>query len=460
MSHSDDAMFTHAMWKADSRSQILDGLKHLSLYPLRGRVHKVLGPMLEATGLTCSVGYSCDIYCAEGHVLEAEVVGFRDDRTLLMPVGTTRGIAPGDSVAPRSTAPSIQVDEYLKGRILNGHGGAMDGKPLPAAGISYPLHGASLNPYDRYTIDSPMQLGVRMMDACLPMGWGQRLGLFAGAGVGKSMLMGMLARNSDADVNVIALVGERGREVREFLDISLGAEALQRSVVVVATSDTPPVVRVRAALLATTIAEGFRDKGKRVLLMMDSLTRFAQAQREIGLMLGEPPASKGYTPSCFTALAELLERAGPGLKSASQRGDISGLYTVLVEGDDLSADPVADSAMAILDGHAILERSLAQQGHYPAINLQRSISRLENQLSDPSVLNAARSLRKELSLYERMEDMIHMGAYEKGSNPELDRVIAHMPHIRAFLQQQPDEACRREDALQLLRELVQAQVGQ
>jgi len=268
-------------------------------------------------------------------------------------------------------------------------------------------------------------------------------------------LLGMLARNSDADVNVIALVGERGREVREFLDISLGEEALQRSVVVVATSDTPPVVRVRAALLATTIAEGFRDKGKRVLLMMDSLTRFAQAQREIGLMLGEPPASKGYTPSCFTALAELLERAGPGLKSAPQRGDISGLYTVLVEGDDLSADPVADSAMAILDGHAVLERKLAQQGHYPAINLQRSISRLENQLSDKNVLQAARSLRKKMSLYERMEDMIHMGAYEQGSNPELDQVIEHMPRIHSFLQQQPDERCHRVEALQQLLALIQ-----
>jgi len=450
-----EAAFSESMWDESSRHKILEDLGQQPAYPLRGRVHKVLGPMLEATGLTCSVGHSCDIHCSAGHTLEAEVVGFRDERSLLMPVGTTRGIAPGDAVSARLTAPSIQVDDSLMGRVLNGQGGAMDGKDLIASGRAYPLHGASLNPYERHTVESPMQLGVRMMDACLPMGWGQRLGLFAGAGVGKSMLLGMLARNSDADVNVIALVGERGREVREFLDISLGEEALQRSVVVVATSDTPPVVRVRAALLATTIAEGFRDKGKRVLLMMDSLTRFAQAQREIGLMLGEPPASKGYTPSCFTALAELLERAGPGLKTAPQRGDISGLYTVLVEGDDLSADPVADSAMAILDGHAVLERKLAQQGHYPAINLQRSISRLENQLSDSDVLLAARSLRKELSLYERMEDMIHMGAYEKGSNPELDRVIEHMPRILAFLQQQPDESCGRQEALQQLAALFQ-----
>ena len=452
--------FLHqSIWQPKSRRHILDALAQQPAYPLRGRVHKVLGPMLEATGLSCCVGNSCDIHCAAGHRLEAEVVGFRDDRSLLMPVGTTRGIAPGDAVSPRVTAPTIQVDASLMGRVLDGKGGAMDGLPLVASGQPYPLHGTSLNPYERYTIDSPMQLGVRMMDACLPMGWGQRMGLFAGAGVGKSMLLGMLARNSDADVNVIALVGERGREVREFLDMSLGAEALQRSVVVVATSDVPPVVRVRAALLATTIAEGFRDQGKRVLLMMDSLTRFAQAQREIGLMLGEPPASKGFTPSCFTALAELLERAGPGVKSAPNRGDISGLYTVLVEGDDLSADPVADSAMAILDGHAVLERALAQQGHYPAINLQRSISRLESQLSESSVLMAARSLRKELSLYERMEDMIHMGAYEAGSNPELDKVIARMPNIRAFLQQEPNEVCSRLDALAQLSQLVHAQDG-
>jgi len=448
-------LFHASIWQSTSRRHILDDLLKQPPYPLRGRVHKVLGPMLEATGLSCCVGNSCDIYCSSGQRLEAEVVGFRDDRSLLMPVGTTRGIAPGDAVSARISAPSIQVDESLMGRVLDGKGGAMDGLPLLPSGHAYPLHGTSLNPYERHTIDAPMQLGVRMMDACLPMGWGQRLGLFAGAGVGKSMLMGMLARNSDADVNVIALVGERGREVREFLDISLGEEALQRSVVVVATSDTPPVVRVRAALLATTIAEGFRDKGKRVLLMMDSLTRFAQAQREIGLMLGEPPASKGYTPSCFTALAELLERAGPGLKSAPQRGDISGLYTVLVEGDDLSADPVADSAMAILDGHAVLERKLAQQGHYPAINVQRSISRLESQLSDEPVLMAARSLRKELSLYERMEDMIHMGAYEAGSNPELDHVMEHMPHIRAFLQQEPKERCSRLEALSQLSQLMQ-----
>jgi len=258
------------------------------------------------------------------------------------------------------------------------------------------------------------------------------------------MLMGMLARNSDAEINVIARVGERNREVREFLDFSLGEEALKRTIVVVATSDMPPVLRVRSALLATTIAEVFRSQGRQVLLMMDSLTRFAQAQREIGLMLGEPPASKGYTPSCFTAMSELLERAGPG----DNGGNISAFYTVLVEGEDLSADPVADSSMAVLDGHIVLDRKFSEKGHYPAIDLLRSISRLENQVNSTEIVQAARSLRKEISLYARMEDMIQMGAYDLGSNPELDAVIAHMPAINKFLQQGMDETCSREVALQ------------
>ncbi|MDX8395666.1 MAG: FliI/YscN family ATPase [Mariprofundaceae bacterium] len=445
-------MTSSALWNEKKRRQITDGMKHGNPYPLRGRVHKVLGPMIEATGLKASIGYAADIECSAGHRIEAEVVGFRDDRTILMPVGSTRGMGPGDAVCPRSVPPSIQVDDTLLGRVLNALGEPMDGQPLQASGPVCPLHGKLLNPYDRHVIDTQMQLGVRMMDACLPMGWGQRMGLFAGAGVGKSMLLGMLARNSDADINVIALVGERSREVREFLDTSLGEEALSRSIVIVATSDMPPVVRVRAALLATTIAESFREKGKRVMLMMDSLTRFAQAQREIGLMLGEPPASKGFTPSCFTAMAELLERAGPGVGE----GDISALYTVLVEGDDLSADPVADAAMAILDGHVVLDRALAEQGHYPAINMLRSISRIENQISSPEVLAASRSLRKELALFDRMEDMINMGAYEQGSNPELDRVISRMPKVREFLQQQPTEECTRDQAVQNLMQVMQA----
>lgn len=443
---------TSPLWETKRRSGLLEAVKHRNPYPIRGRIHKVLGPMIEATGLQTSIGYACDIESTSGNMIEAEVVGFRDERTLLMPVGSTRGIAPGDTVRPRSVPPSMQVGDHLLGRVINALGEPIDNRPISPTGASLPLHGKPLNPYARHVIDTQMQLGVRVMDACLPMGRGQRMGLFAGAGVGKSMLMGMLARNSDAEINVIALVGERSREVREFLDISLGEEALKHSVVIVATSDMPPVVRVRAALLAATIAEAFRERGKQVFLMMDSLTRFAQAQREIGLMMGEPPTSKGYTPSCFTALAELLERAGPG----ETDGDISALYTVLVEGDDLSADPVADAAMAILDGHVVLERRLAEQGHYPAINLLRSISRLENQLIKPELLNAARSLRKDLALYERMEDMINMGAYEKGTNPELDQVIARMPQIRQFLQQDSNKRGNRERSQEKLMQLMAA----
>ncbi|MDX8387005.1 MAG: FliI/YscN family ATPase [Ghiorsea sp.] len=435
-------MAESALWDKDVRQNILDELQHQSSVKVRGRVYKVLGPMIEATGMTSSIGEACDIHTTSGHTLEAEVVGFRDEKTLMMPVGSTRGIAPGDAVAPRGSSPSIQVDDQLLGRVLDALGEPLDGGELNPSGPAYSLYGVKLNPLKRHVIDTPMELGVRIMDACLPMGQGQRLGLFAGPGVGKSMLMGMLARNSDAEINVIALVGERNREVREFLDYSLGKEALKRTIVIVATSDMPPVLRVRSALLATTIAEVFRSQGRQVLLMMDSLTRFAQAQREIGLMLGEPPASKGYTPSCFTAMAELLERAGPG----ETGGNVSAFYTVLVEGDDLSADPVADSAMAVLDGHVVLDRKYAERGHYPAINLLRSISRLENQLSAPNVLQAARSLRKEVSSYERMEDMIQMGAYEQGTNPELDAIIQHMPEIDKFLQQGMDEVCNRDIA--------------
>ncbi len=266
------------------------------------------------------------------------------------------------------------------------------------------------------------------------------------------MLMGMLARNTSADINVIALVGERNREVKEFIDDALGEGALEKTVVVVATSDMPPVLRVRSALLATTIAEVFRTQGKQVMLMMDSLTRFAQAQREIGLMLGEPPASKGFTPSCFTAIAELLERAG----SDKSGGSISAFYTVLVEGEDLASDPVAESAMAVLDGHIVLDRKYAERGHYPAINLLQSISRLESKLSPPHILKAARSLRKDIAMYERMEDIIQMGAYEQGSNQHLDIIIKNIPHIHAFMQQEPNEVCARAHAERALLDVVAA----
>jgi len=439
------------LWNSELRQRVLEHGHRPILFPVRGKVYKVLGPMLEATGLKASIGHACNICCSLGHSIEAEIVGFRGEHTLLMPVGSTRGIAPGDPIEPLSTTPSIRVGTHLLGRVLDAQGMPMDERPLAKIGTLFPLHGTRLNPFTRHMIDTPMQLGVRAIDACLPMGWGQRMGLFAGAGVGKSTLLGMLSRNSDAEINIIALVGERSREVREFLDHALGSEALQHSVVIVATSDMPPVLRMRAAHMATTIAEAFREQGKRVLLLMDSLTRVAQAQREIGLMLGEPPASKGYTPSCFSILAELLERSGPG---TAKGGDISAFYTVLVEGDDMRADPIADAAMAVLDGHILLDRKLAEQGHFPAINVLRSVSRLDTQLLNDEQLQAARQLRRKMSIFERMEDMISIGAYDKGSNPELDNIIANMPEIKSFLQQASSTCNARGNSAQRLLELV------
>ncbi len=437
-------------WQPDARRALLASLPDPGPVTWCGRIHKVLGPMVEATGLAASIGQSCTIHVRSAPPIEAEVVGFRDRMTLLMPVGRTLGIAPGDAVEHHGQPPSIRVGPHLLGRVLDARGRPIDGRPLPGGGMRRLLHAEPPNPFERHRITQPMQLGVRAIDACLPAGWGQRLGLFAGAGVGKSSLLGMIARHADADVHVIALVGERSREVREFLDTAIGEEALQRCIVVVATSDMPPVLRIRAALMATAIAEHFRDKGQRVLLMMDSLTRFAQAQREIGLMLGEPPAAKGYTPSCFARLAELLERAGPG----TGQGDISAIYTVLVEGDDVQADPVADAAMAVLDGHIALDRRLAERGHFPAINLLASVSRLATQLLDARQLEAVRHFRRALALYERMEDMVHLGAYEAGSNPELDRILLHLPRIQAFLQQQVEESCPRDESARRLLELV------
>jgi len=411
----------------NARQRALSRLTSLPAYPTRGRVQKVVGPLLEATGMTTEVGRACHVQTSNNSYLEAEVVGFRNGHSLIMPAGLTQGIGPGSVVQPLHGPPSIHVSEALLGRVLDACGCPLDGKPAPEITASFPIQRQPPNPMIRHPIDTPMQLGVRIIDACLTMGWGQRMGLFAAAGVGKSTLLGMLAQDSDADIIVIALVGERGRELREFLDHAVGPKALSRCVVIVATSDAPPLLRVRAALAATTIAEVFRDQGKRVLLLMDSLTRFLQAQREIGLMLGEPPTSKGYTPSCFSMLAGLIERAGPG----SGSGDISAIYTVLVEGDDLT-DPVADAALAVLDGHVVLDRRLAERGHFPAINLLRSVSRLANRITPANVQKAARSLREDLALHERMEDMVNMGAYEKGSNPDLDRVIERLPEIHKF----------------------------
>jgi len=406
-------------------------------FPQYGLVKKVSGLMVEASGLKAKIGQICWIHSGDHQTIETEVVGFRDERSILMPVSGTMGIALDDRVEAGAGEFSVRVSEEMLGYVLDPWGTPLDNDVcFLSRQHQLTLGGRKLNPIRRRTISQPLQTGVRAIDAFLTLGWGQRIGLFAGAGVGKSSLLGMLSQGSDADVNVIALIGERSREVREFIENSLSAEARKRSIVVVATSDAPPVLRIRAARLAATIAEYFRDQGRRVFFMMDSLTRFMQAHRELGLMLGEPPASKGYTPSCFSAMASMVERAGTGDDQA--KGDITALYTVLVEGDDLS-DPVADAARSYLDGHFVLERSLAERGHYPAIDVLKSVSRLFNQLASEEVKHAVKVLRKALSLYARMEDMVDMGAYEAGSNPELDRVLRVYGDIEKFLVQAGDE---------------------
>ena len=352
------------------------------------------------------------------------------------------GIALDDRVEAGGDEFSVHVSDDMLGHVLDPWGNPLDSDVcFLSRHNQLTLSGRKLNPVRRRAIRQPLQTGVRAIDAFLTLGWGQRIGLFAGAGVGKSSLLGMLSQGSDADVNVIALIGERSREVREFIENSLSETARKRSVVVVATSDTPPVLRIRAARLSATIAEYFRDQGKRVFFMMDSLTRFMQAYRELGLMLGEPPASKGYTPSCFSAMACMVERAGTG--DDQGKGDITALYTVLVEGDDM-ADPVADAARSYLDGHLILDRNLAERGHYPAIDILKSVSRLFNQLATEETRHAANVVRKALSLYARMQDMVDMGAYEAGSNPELDNVLREYPRIEKFLVQAGDETTDHE----------------
>jgi flagellum-specific ATP synthase len=413
-----------------------------------GRVTNLIGLVIEATGLKAEVGELCTIEAGRRRELvPAEVVGFREGRTLLMPLGELHGIGPGNTVVPTERPFRVPVGEALLGRVLDGLGRPIDG--------SADLKGTTLrsttalppDPLRRARIHERLSLGVRALDVLVPCGIGQRLGIFAGSGVGKSSLLGMIARSTRADVNVICLVGERGREVREFIERDLG-DALQRSVVLVATSDEPALVRIKAAFAATTIAEAFRDQGLDVLLMMDSVTRFATAQREVGLAIGEPPTTRGYTPSVFAQLPRLLERAGTG-----EQGSITGLYTVLVEGDDMN-EPVADAARAILDGHCVLSRSLAHRGHYPAIDVLESVSRLENEITRDDVRRAAAALRETLAVHRAKEDLISIGAYAAGSDPLIDYAIAKLPALDAFLRQAVDERSDAEETDNLLLELL------
>ncbi len=409
-----------------------------------GQVKRVVGLVIEAQGPNVSVGGLCEIEVPKGKNLVAEVVGFRDERVLLIPFGDPRGIEPGSKVFVRPEI-GVRVGEGLLGRVLDALGEPLDGKPLPRLSTYYPLYAEPLKPFERARISTPLDVGVRAINALLTVGKGQRVAIMAGSGVGKSTLLGMMARHTQADVNVIALIGERGREVREFLERDLGPEGLARSVVVVATSDQPPPLRIRGAYLAMAIAEYFRDQGADVLVMMDSLTRFCMAGREIGLAVGEPPTARGYTPSVFATLPKLLERAGP----KAEGGSITGFYTVLVEGDDFN-EPVADAVRSIVDGHIVLTRELAHQGHYPAIDVLQSVSRVMVDIVSDEHREAAKRLINTLAVYRRAEDLINIGAYVRGSNPEIDQALAKINDIKAFLRQDIKEKATLEKSIQEL----------
>jgi len=395
---------------------------------IKGRVKQVIGLVIESEGPPASVGEIC--FISSNHKrLMAEVVGFRDKNLLLMPIGETEGIKTDDEVIATGSPLKVACTEGLKGRILNGIGVPIDGKGPIIVDALYPIFRDSPDPLKRPRISKVLETGIRAIDACLTIGRGQRFGIFSGSGIGKSTLMGMLARFTKSDVNVIALIGERGREVREFIEKDLQEEGLKRSVVVVATSDEPPLVRLRGAFVATAIAEYFRDMGMDVMLMMDSITRFARAQREIGLSIGEPPATRGFTPSVFAILPRLLERSG-----TSEKGTITGIYTILVDADDMN-EPISDNTRAILDGHVVLSRNLAEKNHYPAIDILKSISRVMIDITPSKQEQAARHLREVLAIISDSEDLINIGAYVKGSNPKIDYALGKIGDVLDFLKQ-------------------------
>jgi len=414
-----------------------------------GRVTKVAGFVAEADGPASQLGSICHIYPAGSLPrVQAEVLGFRDNRVLLVPLGEIRGIAPGNRVVASDQGASIGVGEGLLGRVVDGLGNPIDGKGPILSKIDYPLYANPIKPLLRKRIEQPLDLGIGAINGVLTVGCGQRMGIFAGSGVGKSVLLGMIARNTSADVNVIALIGERGRELNDFIQKELGEEGLKKSVVVVATSDNLPLIRMRGAFIATAIAEYFRDQGKHVMLMMDSVTRFAMAQREVGLAAGEPPTTKGYTPSVFTMLPKLLERAG----TSSNDGTITGLYTVLVEGDDMN-EPIADAVRSILDGHIVLSRDLAEQNHYPAIDVLGSISRVMTDIASLEHRECANRLKQILATYKKAEDLINIGAYVAGSNPKIDYAIQMIEKVNEYLRQGIQENEGLDESITKLEEM-------
>jgi flagellum-specific ATP synthase len=413
----DLSKYTHAL-------QMLDPIR------VNGKVTQVVGLTVEAHGPEAKLGEVCLIYPQHNQEpLLAEVVGFRDHKVLLMPLGELSAIGPGCDVVATGKPLSVKVGPEILGTVLDGLGRPLDGTSLPSGLAVYPTNNLPPNPLQRPRISEPLGVGIRTIDGLLTVGKGQRVGIFAGSGVGKSTLLGMIARNTSADINVIGLIGERGREVMEFIHRDLGEEGLKRSIVVVATSDQPAMIRIKGALIATSIAEYFRDRGLNVMLMMDSVTRFAMAQREVGLAIGEPPATRGYTPSVFALLPKLLERAG-----TAKRGSITAFYTVLVDSDDMN-DPIADAVRGILDGHIVLDRKIAQKGHFPAIDVLASVSRVMNEICTDEHLAAARRLKQLLATYRESEDLINIGAYKLGTNREIDEAIRSRELIHQFTAQ-------------------------
>jgi flagellum-specific ATP synthase len=419
-----------------------------------GKLTRMVGLTLEAVGCQVPVGGRCRVLAPQGGGVDAEVVGFAGDRLFLMPVGDISGLTVNARVVPSQHRQEVAVGPALLGRVLDASGHPLDGKGPVRCERGVPLMGRSINPLARKPIREPLDVGVRAINSLLTVGRGQRMGLFAGSGVGKSVLLGMMTRYTNADVTVVGLIGERGREVNEFVQNILGPEGLSRAVVVAVPADHPPLMRMHGALLATAIAEYFRDQGLEVLLLMDSLTRFAQAQREISLAIGEPPATKGYTPSVFAKLPQLVERAGNGDHPDS--GSITAFYTVLTEGDDHN-DPIADAARAILDGHVVLSRQLADAGHYPAIDIESSISRVMNDIVEPEHATMARRFKRLHAAYQHNRDLINVGAYQRGSDPLVDEAIAFQPHLRAFLQQDMSTAVSLQDSLDGLAGLMRTE---
>ncbi|MGD0210723.1 MAG: flagellar protein export ATPase FliI [Desulfomonilia bacterium] len=417
---------------------------------VRGKVTNIVGLVVEGHGPGSAMGGMCEIYSkARKNSIMAEVVGFRDKRVLLMPLGDLSGIGPGSVIIARKSQPIVKVGNDLLGRVIDGMGEPLDSKGPLVLDHEMPLYGNPYNPLRKRRIKESLDLGIKAINGILTIGKGQRMAIMAGSGVGKSVLLGMIARHTKADVNVIALIGERGREVKEFLERDLGEEGLKRSIVVTAISDQPSLIRIRGAYLATTIAEFFRDQGLDVLLMMDSITRFAMSMREIGLAVGEPPTTKGYTPSCFAKMPKLLERVG----NTSSKGSITGLYTVLVEGDDLT-EPIADAVRSIVDGHIVLSRDLATRGHYPAVDILRSVSRVMSDIVAEKHLKAARTIQSIAAVYEEAKDLINIGAYVAGNNPEIDNAIHHIDTINNFLKQDINEKATIEQAVAQMSAIV------